>query len=152
MTFDDLIAAMTKTAGDGGLGAALCEGFMARLAEYDAKAPREKRASIDFLTEDQILEDPHFDPAGGYRDIHELRDKYKAYAAGDRQHWFAGSHGLHADLYGGSAMPATVAPALAGALAGNMSPEETHKTAAAIHYAGQQSAANVLVALSRTSS
>lgn len=136
-----MTAAMTKTAGAGDIGAALCDGFMARLAEYDAV--RVKTASIDFLTEDQILEDPHFDPAGGYRDIHELREKYKAYAAGDKQHWFAGSHGLHANLYGGNAMPS---------LAGNMSPEEVHKTASAIHYAGQQSAANVLVALSRTSS
>lgn len=59
--------------------------------------------------------------------------------------------GVSGALHGG-VTGATVAPALAGALAGNMSPEEVHKTASAIHYAGQQSAVNVLVALSRTSS
>lgn len=64
---------------------------------------REKKSSADFidtLTEDQILEDPHFDPKGGYHSTQELRQKYKAYAAGDKQHWFAGSHGLHAEMYG----------------------------------------------------
>lgn len=68
------------------------------LEENLAKAG--KTASAQGLTEEQILSDPHFDPKGGYRNLQELQQKYQAYAAGDKQHWFAGSHGLHASLYG----------------------------------------------------
>jgi hypothetical protein len=50
--------------------------------------------------EDQLLEDPHFDPHGGYKGIHDLRAKYKAYAQGDKKHWYVGSHDLHKKLYG----------------------------------------------------
>ena len=63
--------------------------------------PLRKEASVDHLSEDQILSDPHFAPHKGYADLHDLRKKYKGYVAGDKKHWAPSSHGLHSQLYSG---------------------------------------------------
>jgi len=56
--------------------------------------PTQRKAALQqFLStanEDQLLEDDNFDPQGGYKNLQELRAKYKAYAEGDRRHRYQG--------------------------------------------------------------
>lgn len=204
MTFDTLLAAMTKTAGDEDLGAALCDGFMARLAQYDAKTASvfdsglrgaatgslvggvtgsSLGAANAYLQDKNPLEGALLGGAGGAalgagiggtaghytaKGLAHNADYARIQAADVREAfpWYAQAVPLHAiehETAAANAATRGTAGALGvtgAALGGGLgslastgaSPEDTLKTAAAIHYAGQQSAANVLVALSRTSS